>query len=166
MRFPARARRFPVDRQVQAHRQASARPGGREAPAGGGAGVGRGFWAPGWPGISVALWPGRWPLPGCASCAQAEKFPAFRSSSPCDRHFFSTLLSQAQTSLIRLFSARSTRSLVTSARCRMRDLFWRTDAQMERLKPFFPVSHGRPRVDNRPVLRGIVFMRCNGCIAA
>ena len=41
-RFPARAERFPADRQVQSHRQASARPGGREAPAGGGAGAGRG----------------------------------------------------------------------------------------------------------------------------
>jgi hypothetical protein len=43
--------------------QASARPGGREAPAEGGAGAGRGLWAPGWPGISRALWQGRWPLP-------------------------------------------------------------------------------------------------------
>jgi hypothetical protein len=60
---PARAARFPVDRQVRAHRQASARPGGREAPAGGGAGAGRGLWAPGWPRVSGALWQGRWPLP-------------------------------------------------------------------------------------------------------
>jgi hypothetical protein len=67
--------------------EASARPGGREAPAGGGAGAGRGLWAPGWPGISVALWQGRWPLPGCASRAQAEEFPAFRSGSPCERHY-------------------------------------------------------------------------------
>jgi transposase len=29
----------------------------------------------------------------------------------------------------------------------MSDLFWLTDAQMERLKPFFPRSHGVPRVD-------------------
>jgi hypothetical protein len=27
--------------------------------------------------------------------AQAEGFPALRSGSPCDRHFFSTLLSDA-----------------------------------------------------------------------
>ncbi|MEH7829094.1 IS5/IS1182 family transposase, partial [Gemmobacter sp. JM10B15] len=25
-------------------------------------------------------------------------------------------------------------------------LFWLTDAQMERLRPFFPKSHGKPRV--------------------
>ncbi len=29
----------------------------------------------------------------------------------------------------------------------MSDLFWLTVAQMERLKPFFPLSHGVPRVD-------------------
>jgi hypothetical protein len=45
-RFPARARRCPVDRQVQAPRKASARPGGREAPATGGSGAGRGLWPP------------------------------------------------------------------------------------------------------------------------
>ena len=41
----------------------SARPGGREAPAMGGAGAGRGLWVPGGPGVSLALWQGRWPLP-------------------------------------------------------------------------------------------------------
>ena len=29
----------------------------------------------------------------------------------------------------------------------MSDLFWLTDAQMARLAPFFPKSHGKPRVD-------------------
>jgi transposase len=33
----------------------------------------------------------------------------------------------------------------------MADLFWLTDAQMERLKPFFPPSHGVPRVDDKRV---------------
>ncbi|MCA2009797.1 IS5/IS1182 family transposase, partial [Cribrihabitans pelagius] len=28
----------------------------------------------------------------------------------------------------------------------MSDLFWLTDAQMARLEPFFPKSHGKPRV--------------------
>jgi len=46
--------------------------------------------AAGWKRDKVALWQGRWPLPGCARRAQAEEFPAFRSGSPCDRHFFST----------------------------------------------------------------------------
>ena len=58
LRVPARARRFPVDRQVQAPR--------RPAPAGGWGGRWLRVLAPGWPGINVAPWQGRWPLPGCA----------------------------------------------------------------------------------------------------
>ena len=37
----------------------------------------------------------------------------------------------------------------------MSDLFWLTDEQMERLRPFFPKSHGKPRVDDRRVLSGV-----------
>ena len=44
----------------------------------------------------------------------------------------------------------------------MSDLFWLTDEQMERLRPFFPKSHGKPRVDDRRVLSGIVFVNRNG----
>lgn len=33
---------------------------------------------------------------------------------------------------------------------------------MERLKPFFPKSHGKPRVDDRRVLSGIIFINRNG----
>ncbi len=44
----------------------------------------------------------------------------------------------------------------------MSDLFWLTDDQMERLRPFFPKSHGKPRVDDRRVLSGIVFVNRNG----
>ena len=44
----------------------------------------------------------------------------------------------------------------------MSDLFWLTDAQMARLKPFFPRSHGVPRVDDRRVLSGIIFLNRNG----
>ena len=62
-RFPARAERCPADRWVQASRKASARPGGREAPAGGGSGAGRGLWPPAGPDPGLALWQGRWPLP-------------------------------------------------------------------------------------------------------
>ena len=40
----------------------------------------------------------------------------------------------------------------------MSDLFWLTDAQMERLKPLFPLSHGVPRVDDKRVLSGIIFV--------
>ena len=44
----------------------------------------------------------------------------------------------------------------------MSDLFWLTDAQMARLAPFFPKSHGKPRVDDRRVLSGIIFINRNG----
>ncbi len=44
----------------------------------------------------------------------------------------------------------------------MRDPYWLTDEQMARLQPFFPRSHGRPRVDDRRVLSGIVFVNRNG----
>ena len=44
----------------------------------------------------------------------------------------------------------------------MSDLFWLTEAQMARLKPFFPNSHRKPRVDDRRVLSGIVFINRNG----
>ena len=44
----------------------------------------------------------------------------------------------------------------------MSDLFWLTDEQVERLRPFFPKSHGKPRVDDRRVLSGIVFVNRNG----
>ena len=44
----------------------------------------------------------------------------------------------------------------------MSDLFWLTDAQMAQLEPFFPKSHGKPRVDDRRVLSGIIFINRNG----
>jgi transposase len=44
----------------------------------------------------------------------------------------------------------------------MSDLFWLSDAQMARLEPFFPKSHGKPRVDDRRVLSGIIFINRNG----
>lgn len=44
----------------------------------------------------------------------------------------------------------------------MSKLFWLTDARMARLQPFFPKSHGKPRVDDRRVLSGIIFINCNG----
>ena len=43
----------------------------------------------------------------------------------------------------------------------MSDLFWLTDEQIERLRPFFPKIHGRPRVDDRRVFSGIVFVNRN-----
>jgi transposase len=44
----------------------------------------------------------------------------------------------------------------------MSNLFWLTDEQMARLRPYFPKSHGRPRVDDRRVLSGIIFINRNG----
>jgi transposase len=44
----------------------------------------------------------------------------------------------------------------------MNNLFWLTDAQMARLQPFFPKSHGEPRVDDRRVLSAIIFFNRNG----
>ncbi|WP_235932979.1 IS5 family transposase [Paragemmobacter ruber] len=41
-------------------------------------------------------------------------------------------------------------------------LFWLADEQMQRLKPSFPKSHGKPRVDDRRVLSGIIFINGNG----
>ena len=44
----------------------------------------------------------------------------------------------------------------------MSNLFWLSDEQMARLRPYFPKSHGRPRVDDLRVLSGIVFINRNG----
>ena len=44
----------------------------------------------------------------------------------------------------------------------MNDLFWLTEAQLERLRPFFPKPRGIPRVDDRRVLSGIIFINRNG----
>tara|TARA_Y100001956_G_scaffold6689_1_gene5856 strand:+ start:4770 stop:5033 length:264 start_codon:yes stop_codon:yes gene_type:complete len=42
------------------------------------------------------------------------------------------------------------------------DLFWLTEVQMARLEPYFPKSYGKPRVDGRRVLSGIIFIKRNG----
>ena len=44
----------------------------------------------------------------------------------------------------------------------MSDLFWLTDAQLRRIEPYFPLSHGVPRVDDRRILSGIIFVIRNG----
>jgi transposase len=44
----------------------------------------------------------------------------------------------------------------------MSNLFWLSDEHMARLRPFFPKSHGKPRVDDRRVLSGIIFINRNG----
>ncbi len=44
----------------------------------------------------------------------------------------------------------------------MSDLFWLSDEQMSRLEPFIPKPHQMPRVDDRRVLSGIIFISRNG----
>lgn len=44
----------------------------------------------------------------------------------------------------------------------MRDLLMLSDVQMRRIEPYFPLSHGMPRVDDRRVLSGILFVIRNG----
>jgi len=38
----------------------------------------------------------------------------------------------------------------------MSDLYWLSDTQMAKLRPFFPEVYGKPRVDDMHVLSGIV----------
>ena len=40
----------------------------------------------------------------------------------------------------------------------MTDIFLLTDGQMGRIAPYFPLSHGVPRVDDRRVMSGIVYV--------
>jgi hypothetical protein len=44
----------------------------------------------------------------------------------------------------------------------MSDLIWLSKAQMRRIEPYFPLSHGMPRVDDRRVVSGIIFVIRNG----
>jgi len=44
----------------------------------------------------------------------------------------------------------------------MSDLFWLSEDQLERIKPYFPHPHGVPRVDDRRVMSGIIFVLKNG----
>ena len=44
----------------------------------------------------------------------------------------------------------------------MSDLIWLSDAQMARISGYFPLSHGVPRVDDRRIISGIIFVLKNG----
>ncbi len=44
----------------------------------------------------------------------------------------------------------------------MSDLIWLSEAQMRRIEPYFPLSHGVSRVDDRRIVSGIVFVIRNG----
>jgi len=44
----------------------------------------------------------------------------------------------------------------------MSDQFWLSEEQLGRIKPYFPLSHGVPRVDDRKVISGIIHVIRNG----
>ena len=44
----------------------------------------------------------------------------------------------------------------------MNDHFWLTQDQLDRIKPYFPLSHGVPRVDDRRVISGIIHVILGG----
>ncbi len=44
----------------------------------------------------------------------------------------------------------------------MPDQYWLSEAQINRIKPYFPRSHGVPRVDDRRVLSGIIHVLKRG----
>ena len=44
----------------------------------------------------------------------------------------------------------------------MSDQFWLNKEQLLRIEPYFPLSHGVPRVDDRKVISGIVHVIRNG----
>ena len=44
----------------------------------------------------------------------------------------------------------------------MSDLIWLSEAQMRRIEQYFPLSHGVPRVDDRRIFSGIIFVIRNG----
>ena len=44
----------------------------------------------------------------------------------------------------------------------MSDHYWLTEPQLERIKPYFPQPHGRPRVDDRRIVSGIIHVIRNG----
>ncbi|VAW24659.1 Mobile element protein [hydrothermal vent metagenome] len=44
----------------------------------------------------------------------------------------------------------------------MSDLFWLSEQQLLKIERYFPLSHGVPRVDDRRVVSGIIFVIRNG----
>jgi transposase len=47
-------------------------------------------------------------------------------------------------------------------RCCHADLFWLMKAQIQRIAPYFPLSHGVPRLDDQQVISGILHVIRNG----
>ncbi len=44
----------------------------------------------------------------------------------------------------------------------MSDLYWLSDRQFNRMRPYFPLAHGVPRTDDRRVISGIIHVIRNG----
>lgn len=47
-------------------------------------------------------------------------------------------------------------------RIAMSRLFYLSEKQIEKIRPYFPLSHGIPRVDDRRVISGIIYVIRNG----
>ncbi len=45
----------------------------------------------------------------------------------------------------------------------MNDLFYLSPSQLARIKPYFPLSHGVPRVDDLRVISGIIHFKYANC---
>jgi transposase len=57
-------------------------------------------------------------------------------------------------------------SLGLKGEAAMSDLMLLSEAQMRRIEPYFPLSHGVPRVDDRLILSGIILFCATGCDGA
>ena len=44
----------------------------------------------------------------------------------------------------------------------MNELFWLSQVQLDRIKPYLPLSHGVPRIDDLRVISGIIYVIRNG----
>jgi hypothetical protein len=53
-------------------------------------------------------------------------------------------------------------SMVARGGVAMSNLLWLSEAQMRRIEPYFPLSHGVPRVDDCRVISGIIFVMLLG----
>lgn len=53
--------------------------------------------------------------------------------------------------------------MLTSKECVIMDyLFFLSEAQMRWIEPYFPLSHGIPRVDDRRIVSGIIYVIKHG----
>ena len=62
----------------------------------------------------------------------------------------------------RYFQREGKQRMQETRRCPMRTLFYLSESQLERIKAFFPRSHGAPRVDDRRVVSGIIYVIKHG----